>query len=179
MGWKKKKPHICKRRQTHGHQCMTSHLNGLNGWKVPEKSSHIHNSDLMSSCSWITRNHRMLCEKSLFCLKPLILQGQKLRSQQKPHGAQEQILGFLVQIAYQGVGSSGVGFTPAHSTSEPPLPLSPLFCEFRPATWPQGVSLHVCRMESSFDSKGGFGERLVSHEPKSLFLCILTSGVQR
>ena len=66
--------------QTHGHQCMTSCLNGLNGWKVPEKSSHIHNSDLMSSCSWITRNHRMLCEKSWFCLKTLILQGQKLRS---------------------------------------------------------------------------------------------------
>lgn len=82
----------------------------------------------------------MLCEKSLFYLKPLILQGQKLRSQQKPHGAQEQISGFLVQIVYQGAGSSGVGFTLAHSTSEPPLPLSPLFCEFRPATWPQGES---------------------------------------
>lgn len=143
--WAKKKTttHVCKRHQTHGHQCMTSHLNGLNGWKVPEKSSHIHNSDLMSSCSWITRNHRMLCEKSLFCLKTLILQGQKLRSQEKPHGAQEQILWFLVQIVDQGAESSGVGFTRAHSTSEPPLPLGPLFSELRPATWPQGESVCV------------------------------------
>lgn len=90
---KNKTPHICRRHQTHSHQYMTSRLNGLNGWKVPENSSHMHNSDLMSSCSWITRNHRILCEKSLFCLKPLILQGQKLRSQQKPHRAQEQISG--------------------------------------------------------------------------------------
>lgn len=151
--------HVCKRHQTHGHQCMTSCLNSLNGWKVPEKSSHIHNPDLMSSCSRITRNHRMLCEKSLFCLKSLILQGQKLRSQEKPHGAQEQISRFLVQIVDQGAGSSGVGFTPAHSTSDPPLPLGPLFSELRPATWPQGES--VCMSAKwnlpSIPSRAGLG----------------------